>query len=196
MKTIPMSKLSNPQISFVKLQPACSAFSSDIKLPPYFKQYSKGFPVAFKSANLHVPKFSANNFRIWKPYQLGNITTHEIAKLKELKSAPSVPVNQLKAQINSLRYINNTADKTWIYYVGGGTGSGVLSFIVIGCLIYWCCKRTNTKENRLPTCVTYTAPELPNMTNSRVNSIRGDQYSPLGRGDCWETGTSSYSRTG
>ena len=29
--------------------------------------------------------------------------------------------------------------------------------------------------------VTYTAPELPNMTNSRVNGIRGDQYSPLGR---------------
>ena len=42
----------NPPLTFVTLQPACSAFSPEIKLPPYFKQYSKGFEIAIKTAKL------------------------------------------------------------------------------------------------------------------------------------------------
>ena len=32
-----------PPITLINLQPACSAFSPGVKLPPYFKQFSKGF---------------------------------------------------------------------------------------------------------------------------------------------------------
>ena len=48
--------------TFINLQPACSAFSSTIKLPSYFKWYSKGFHVALKSSNLHIPKFKTSSF--------------------------------------------------------------------------------------------------------------------------------------
>ena len=44
-----------PPVTFIHLQPACSAFSPGVKLPPYSKQFSKGFHVALKSANLNVP---------------------------------------------------------------------------------------------------------------------------------------------
>ena len=53
-----------PPITLVNLQPACSAFSPGVKLPPYFKQFSKGFHVALKSANLNIPKYTPTNFRI------------------------------------------------------------------------------------------------------------------------------------
>ena len=36
-------KTLQPPSTMVNLQPACNAFSSELKLPPYFKQYSKGF---------------------------------------------------------------------------------------------------------------------------------------------------------
>ena len=36
-------KTLQPPITLINLQPACSAFSPLIKLPPYFKQYSKVF---------------------------------------------------------------------------------------------------------------------------------------------------------
>ena len=45
-------KTLNPPLTFITLQPACSAFSPEIKLPPYFKQYSKGFEIAIKTAKL------------------------------------------------------------------------------------------------------------------------------------------------
>ena len=48
-------KTFQPPITLINLQPACSAFSHLIKLPPYFKQYSKGFHVALRDANLHLP---------------------------------------------------------------------------------------------------------------------------------------------
>ena len=59
-------KTLQPPITLINLQPACSALSPWIKLPPYFKQYSKGFLVALRSANLHLPKFFPSDFRIWK----------------------------------------------------------------------------------------------------------------------------------
>ena len=39
-------KTLQPPITLINLQPACSTFSTLIKLPPYFKQYSKGFHAA------------------------------------------------------------------------------------------------------------------------------------------------------
>ena len=50
-------KTLQPSMTMVTLEPACSAFSSKIKLPPYFRQYPNGFDVALRAANLHVPKF-------------------------------------------------------------------------------------------------------------------------------------------
>ena len=48
-------KTLQPPFTLINLQPVCSAFSSTIKLSPYFKQYSQGFHVALKSASLHIP---------------------------------------------------------------------------------------------------------------------------------------------
>ena len=73
--------------------------------------------------------------------------------------------------------------KPWIYYVGGGSGSGLLLFIIIGCTLYWCCKRTNPSETKSPTCIAIATPEAPRMLSSRVNSIEADEYSA----SCQET---------
>ena len=43
-----------PPRTLLNLQPASSAFSPQIKLPPYFKQYSKGFHLALQAANIHI----------------------------------------------------------------------------------------------------------------------------------------------
>ena len=48
-------KTLEPPFTLINLQPACSTFYSIIKFPPYFRQYSSGFHVALKSANLHIP---------------------------------------------------------------------------------------------------------------------------------------------
>ena len=58
-------KTLQPLLTFITLQLVCSAFSLDIKLPPYFKQYSRGFHIALKSANLHVSKFTKPNSESW-----------------------------------------------------------------------------------------------------------------------------------
>ena len=44
----------NPPLTLVNLQPACSAFSSKLKLPPYFRKFSQGFANAIKEANLQT----------------------------------------------------------------------------------------------------------------------------------------------
>ena len=150
-------------------------------MPSYFKQYSKGFHVALKSANLHVPKFTPTNFRIWNTFDVVNITNTEVEKLKSLEPAPSIPIDQLRAHIAKLRQIEPYNKKPWIYYVGGRSGSGLLLIIIIGCTLYWYCKRTNPSESRSPTCVTFAAPEAPSMLSSRVNSIEADTYSASGQ---------------
>ena len=73
-----------PPITFITLQPACSGFSPEVKLPPYFRQYSKGFSVAFKSAHLNIPKYEPTNFRIWNDLNLSNITPIDAENLKKL----------------------------------------------------------------------------------------------------------------
>ena len=61
-------------ITFITLQPAFSGFSPEVKLPPYFRQYSKGFSIAFNSAHLNIPKYESTNFKIWNDLNLSNIT--------------------------------------------------------------------------------------------------------------------------
>ena len=82
-------KTFQPPLAFITLQSACSGFSSKIKLPPYFRQYSKGFHIALKAANLHIPKFTPTNFRIWTPFNLSNITSCRGRKFEEVRTCPS-----------------------------------------------------------------------------------------------------------
>ena len=98
-------KTLNPPLTFITLQPACSAFSPEIKLPTYFKQYSKGFEITIKTVNLNVPTFNTSNFRIWQPFNLSKINDVEKKELKKLEPAPAIPMEQLRAQISSLRHI-------------------------------------------------------------------------------------------
>ena len=176
-------KTLQPPITFINLQPVCSAFSSTIKHPPYFKQYSKGFHVALMPANLHIPKFKTSSFRVWMHFGLSNVTKSEIENINKLASAPNIPTDQLRAQIANFRNINPDTDRPWIYYVGGGSGSGLVLLMVICCLLYWCGKTTQSQETRLPACATNAPPENPNILHTRVGAICTDKCSVPG----WET---------
>ena len=128
-------KTFEPPITFINLQPAYSAFSSTIKLPPYVKEYWKGFHVVLKPANLHIPKFTTFNFRVWTHFDLSYVTRSEIENLKKLSPAPNIAIDQLRIQIANFGNINPDIDRPWIYYVGGGSGSGFLLLLVISCLL-------------------------------------------------------------
>ena len=94
--------------------------------------------------------------------------------------APAIPIDQLRAQIASFRHINTDTDKSWIYIVGGGSGSGlILHLIICGCL-YWRCKNPQHSGARSPPHVTYTAPENQNMMHTTENAIRSTRGSDLG----------------
>ena len=73
-------------------------------------------------------------------------------------------------------------DISLIYIVGGGLGSGLILIIVIGVMVYWCCKKLQSKDDRPTTSVTYTAPETTNLDSPNVDTRRAGQYSALG----WE----------
>ena len=180
-----------PPITLINLQPACSAFSPGVKLPPYFKQFSKDFHVALKSAHLNVPKYNPTNFRIWHTFNVSNLSPIESEKLKKLAPAPTIPIDQLRAQIASFRHININNDKkqSWIT-VGSGSGSGILLLVVIcGCL-YWRCKNHQSPKSRSPAHVTYTDPENPNMMHTREDAIRSGRGSELGLKTLWDLGPS------
>ena len=110
-------KTLQPPITLTNLKPAYSAFSPLIKMPPYFKQYSKGFYVAFRNANLHLPKFSPSDFRICKTFNLSKIESIDIENLKKLTTATAIPIDQLRTQITSFRQIETNISTSWIYYV-------------------------------------------------------------------------------
>ena len=94
--------------------------------------------------------------------------------------APTIPIDQLRAQIASFRHINTDTDKSWIYIVGGGSGSGlILLLIICGCL-YWRCKNPQYPGARSPPHVTYTAPENQNMMHTTEDAIRSTRGSDLG----------------
>ena len=102
-------------ITLINLQPACSAFSPLIKLPPCFKQYSKGFHLALRDANIYLPKFSPSDFRIWKTFNFCKIKPIDIENLKKLTPAPAIPIDQWRTQIGGFRHIETNKSTSWIY---------------------------------------------------------------------------------
>ena len=152
-----------------------------MKLPSYFKQYFSGFHVALKSTNVHIPKFTPSSFRVWKHFDLSNMTKPEIKNLKKLAPAPNIPISQLRAKIANFRQITSNTDRPWIYYVGVGSGSGLLLLIVICCMLYWCCKRTQKWETRSPAYATNADAENPNMLHTKVGAIGTNVYSVPGQ---------------
>ena len=111
------------------------------------------------------------------------MTQPEVLKLKKLATAPNIPIDQLRVQFANFRHINPDMDRPFIYYVGGGSGSGLVLLIVISYLLYWCCKKTQSHKTRTLACVNSTAPENPNMLYTRMGAIGTDKYSVSG----WET---------
>ena len=135
--------------------------------------------LAFKYAHLNVPKYENTNFRIWNTYNLSNVSPIESENLKKLAPAPTIPIDQLRAQILSFRHLNTDTDKSWIYICGGGSGSGlILLLIICGCL-YWRCKNPQHLGARSPPHVTYTDPENQNMMHTREDAIRSNKGSDL-----------------
>ena len=92
-------------------------------------------------------KFQENDQRLSSErVNVSNLSPIESEKLKKLAPAPTIPIDQLKAQIASFRHININNDKkqSWII-VGNGSGYGILLLVVIcGCL-YWRCKNHQSK---------------------------------------------------
>ena len=110
------------------------------------------------------------------------MTQPEIKNLRKLAPAPNIPIDQLRAKIANFMNINPNTDRPWIYYIRGGSGSGLALVMVMCCLLYWCCKKTQTLETRLPACATNADPENPNMLHTRVGAIGTNAYSVPG----WE----------
>ena len=87
-------KTITPPMTLLNLQPACSAFSPKIKLPPYFKQYSQGFLVTPQAANIHVLTLSPpHDFRIWKTFNSSDTKPLEVEKLRNLTLILPFPWN-------------------------------------------------------------------------------------------------------
>ena len=84
------------------------------------------------------------------------------------------------AQISSFRHVETKTDQSSIYYVEGGSESGLLLLVVIGGLVYWCGKRPGYDLARPQVSVTYTAPESQSMMQTREAAIGAEQYSALG----------------
>ena len=76
-------------------------------------------------------------------------------------------MEQLRAQISGFRHIETKTDQSWIYYVGGGLGSGLLLLLVMDRIVYLCGKRPRYDLARQPVSVTYTTPESQNMMQTR-----------------------------
>ena len=152
-------------------------------MPPYFKQYSKGFPEALKTAKLAISKCSPSSFRIWDAFNVSNITLVEIENLRKLSLTPSIPVAQLKAQITGFRQINPDKQTSWMYITGGGSGVGLLLLVVVGILI-WGCKYPKVKKSSSLPHVTYsfTDPENSNMVYSKLGAIRAKKGLAFGQG--------------
>ena len=154
----------------------CNQHAVHFPLLSNFQWYSKGFHVALKSANLCIPEFTTSSFRVWTHFDLSNVTKPEIENLKKLAPAPNDPIDQLRAHIAHFRHITPDTERPWIYYVGADSGSGLVLLIVICCLLYWCCKGTQSQETRSSACVTNIAPENPSLLHTRVSAIVTDKY--------------------
>jgi len=173
----------NPPLTLVQLQPACTAFSSQLKLPPYFRKFSQGFAFAIKEANLHNDKLNTLNFRVWDSLNVSNLSDPQIHDLKTLSPAKSIPVKILQAKIHMLKVIDfNAKTKYWIF-IGGGSGSGLLLLVMIGLCVYCCCCKKHSKMmTRSTSKYLYSADlENPNMMHTKVGAIRSDKCLDLGQ---------------
>ena len=54
------------------------------------------------------------------------MTKPEIKSLRKLVLAQNIQIDQLRAQIANFNHITSDTDRPWIYYVGGGSGSGLV----------------------------------------------------------------------
>ena len=129
----------------------------------------------------HLPKFSPSDFRIWKTFILSKIESTDIENLKKLTPAIAILIDQLRTQIASFRQTETNKLISWIYCVGGRSGSGFILLIVICCLVCWRCKHHQSNETRSPSPIAYTVPENPNMIHAKVGAIRPGQSSALGQ---------------
>ena len=171
-----------PPLSIINLQPACSAFSAKFKLPPYFKKFSQGFPLAVKEANLHIPTNHPFDFRAWKSLEVSNLSEVQISNLKQLKPVNKVPVNILKAEIGNLKRLdldNNTRE--W-FFIGGGSGSGILLLVIVCLCVYCnCSKQMGNKQARFDLCRPDTEHENLNMKHTKVDAMGSVVQTELGQ---------------
>ena len=99
------------------------------------------------------------------------MTRPKVKDLRRLVPTPNIPIYQLRAQITNFRHITSHTDRPWVYYVGGGSGSGLVLLIVLCCLLNWCWERTQQLETRSPACATNADPENPDMMHNRGDAI-------------------------
>ena len=108
-----------PPLTLVNLQHAFSTFSARLKLSPNFKQYSKGYDIAIKTANLHSITFSLIDFCIWKSFNASSLFSIQKSNLMKLDTILSVPVNELRAMTDSVKMLHfDSKDKSQFYYLG------------------------------------------------------------------------------
>ena len=173
----------NPPLTLVKLQPACTAFSSQLKLPAYFRKFSQGFATAIKEANLHNDQIETLNFRVWDSLNVSNLSIPQVHELKQLSPAKSIPVKILKAKIHMLKVIDfNAKTKYWIF-IGGGSGSGLFLFIVIGIAVYCCCCKKHSRRRARSTSNSLYYDDLvnPNLLHTKVGARKSDKCSDFGQ---------------
>ena len=104
------------------------------------------------------------------------------SNLKKLDAIPSVPVNELRARIDSLKMPDfDSKDKSWFYYLGGGTWSGVLQIVIVGMYVYSKYRKHTQKEAR-PTSlnITCTYQENLNMLHTKKGGTRPFEVTDLG----------------
>lgn len=170
-----------PPLSIVNLEPACSVFSAKFKLPPYFKKFSQGFPLAIEEANLHTPILQSLDFRAWKSLEVSNLSEVQISNLKQLKPVNKIPVNILKAEIGNLKRVdldNNTME--WIF-IGGGSGSGILLLVIVCLCVYCYCGKQMGKKARSVLYRPDTEHENLNMKHTKVDAIGSVVQTELGQ---------------
>ena len=164
----------------VDLEPACSAFSAKFKLPPYFRKFSQGFPLAMEKANLHTQISQPVDFRVWKSLDVSNLSEVQISNLKELKPANNIPVNVLKAEIGNLKRVDLDNNKEW-YFIGGGSGSGILLLVIVCLCVYCNCGRQIGKQARSALQSNDTEHENLNMKHTKVDAIGSVVQTELGQ---------------
>ena len=87
----------------------------------------------------------------------------------------------MRAQTANVKHIEANKAKSWIYYIGGGSGSGLILLLVICGILYWRYNHPQSKETRSPSPIAYTIPKNPIMMHTKVGAIRTGQSPALGK---------------